>query len=61
MHLIPLTTREADPDDELRAWYEIQAEIAAKHAEDDLSHRCPSDMPPCPECEELYDAETYEP
>ena len=46
-----------DSDDELRIWHEVQAESAMKLMEHDLHHRCSPDMPPCPECQELYDRE----
>lgn len=46
-----------DSDDELRIWHEVQAESAIKLMEDNLYHRCPPYMPPCPNCQELYDIE----
>ena len=44
--------KELDPDDELTAWYEVQAAGAHKRwLEEQERHRCPLDMPPCPECQ----------
>ncbi len=57
MHMTQVNHIEIDPDDELRAWQEMQAEDAAKQAENQPFYRCPIDMPPCPICEQLYDAE----
>jgi hypothetical protein len=57
--MTPLTINEPDPDAELAAWQEVQAEAATKQAANAIFHRCPSDMPPCPVCEELYDDESF--
>ncbi len=49
-----------DPDAQLDAWHEVQG--AALHAADlreQKTHRCPSDMPPCPECEERFAQEDW--
>lgn len=41
-----------DADDELTAWQEIQAMDAVLRAREERhNHRCPADMPPCPECQ----------
>lgn len=51
-----------DPDAELDAWWDAQV-VAAMKARDheQKHHRCPSNMPPCPDCqakeEEEHDKE----
>lgn len=42
-----------DPDDELTAWHEMQ------ESHEPVRHRCPPDMPPCPQCEELIEEEQF--
>jgi hypothetical protein len=45
-----------DPDAELQAWHEANAEDAHRqHLE--RRHRCPSNIPPCPVCQALNDEE----
>lgn len=50
-------TPDYDVDAELDAWYD--ANYGSGYTQDPIraSHRCPIDMPPCPDCEELYEAE----
>ena len=49
-----------DVDAELDAWHDVQAVAAIKaHREESVRHRCPPDMPPCPECEERYARQDY--
>jgi hypothetical protein len=53
--LIDLTM---DADDELTAWQEVQAmDAVLLQREKNLNHRCPPDMPPCPECQQKDDDE----
>ena len=59
MYLTQPNTSRIDPDDELIAWQESQAEDLMKQAQNQSSHRCPSDMPPCPVCEQIYDDEDF--
>ncbi len=42
-----------DPDEQLQAWHEAQG-ATPQH---DSGHRCPSNVPPCPICQEKDDAE----
>jgi len=55
--MLGLMNHRIDADDELRAWQEIQAEDAYEEFQNKSYHRCPSDIPPCPECQELDDIE----
>ncbi len=48
-----------DPDSELTAWWEAQAADAWRAASCEPRHRCPPDMPPCPECQEREDEEAW--
>jgi hypothetical protein len=43
---------EQDTDAELQAWQEVQAmDWHAIRREEEARHRCPSDVPPCPDCQ----------
>jgi hypothetical protein len=49
-----------DPDDELVAHQLANAEdFAADEFARAERHRCPIDMPPCPECQERDDEESF--
>lgn len=48
-----------DPDSELDAWYLANAEAFGRRSTEEAAHhRCQPDMPPCPNCQELYDRES---
>jgi len=48
-----------DADDELVAWQLANAEADGKLAiEKNRHHRCPPDMPPCPDCQQIDDDES---
>jgi len=50
----------SDPDAQLDAWYEVQgADAHAEYLREQRTHRCPSDMPPCPECEARTEEEIW--
>lgn len=42
-----------DTDAELDAWYEMQEPLGQE------AHRCPSNQPPCPVCQERIDENDY--
>lgn len=47
---------ERDPDAERDAYHEAwAADMAVREAEE--RHKCPPDMPPCPECQAIEEAE----
>lgn len=47
-----------DPDAELTAWYEVQAADAHQaYLDEEANHRCPADMPPCPNCQAKEEVE----
>lgn len=49
-----------DPDDELQAWQIANAEADGRIADEaNLHHRCPPDMPPCPNCQALIEREDF--
>jgi hypothetical protein len=45
-----------DVDAELDAWWDGQAVEAANYAASN-PHRCPMDMPPCPDCQAIQEEE----
>ena len=47
-------------DSDLDAWHEIQALSFGKGVLAELkSHKCPSNMPPCPDCEDFAEEDDY--
>lgn len=51
---------EFDVDAELQAWHEAQGTPVLYQPEPHLRHhRCPVDMPPCPECQEAEEEEDF--
>lgn len=47
-------------DFDLDVWHEIQAFSFGKSFLSALKkHRCPSDIPPCPDCEDVIEEEEY--
>lgn len=49
-------TPEIDVDAELSAWHEAQGPGALTTPK---VHRCPPDMPPCPNCEAIIEEEDW--
>lgn len=47
-----------DVDAERDAWHDVQADTMRRE-ELTTYHRCPIDMPPCPDCQELDDDESF--
>lgn len=53
-----MSTSTYDVDSELQAWQEVNAEAdGLLQRSKNERHRCPMDMPPCPECEARYEEE----
>lgn len=48
---------EIDADNELDVWWDSNTTGFRRWV--DQPHRCPPDMPPCPECEVLIEEEEY--
>lgn len=47
-----------DTDTELEMWWDVQAVQAARErSEEQRTHRCPPDMPPCPDCQAIDEDE----
>lgn len=44
-------------DDQLDQWYDVQAVAAMMELAGRPRHRCPPDMPPCPDCQAIEEEE----
>lgn len=50
----------SDVDADNDAWWDVQAVAArAEQANEDRTHRCPVDMPPCSACEAVIEEEQW--